>query len=164
MFRYGLVYFLVYNECIVSRYQALFILSVHIQYLLTPAICRNNIYLLHIHVLEFSFAIWTKDISISGIQCPPTGLQLSMQQFLRFFSVFFCFGYDILFRRNQNLGSFLCITVYWSDSDELVSILYAVMFYVDRHNNNNQAFYSQASWGRLEMKPHEQKRRENKER
>jgi hypothetical protein len=22
-------------------------------------------------------------------------------------------------------------------------------------NNNNQAFYSQASWGRLEMKPHE---------
>jgi hypothetical protein len=27
------------------------------------------------------------------------------------------------------------------------------------HNNNNQAFYSQASWGRLEMKPHEQKKR-----
>jgi hypothetical protein len=29
------------------------------------------------------------------------------------------------------------------------------------HNNNinnNQAFYSQASWGRLEMKPHEQKK------
>jgi hypothetical protein len=25
-------------------------------------------------------------------------------------------------------------------------------------NNNNQAFYSQASWGRLEMKPHEQKK------
>jgi hypothetical protein len=24
---------------------------------------------------------------------------------------------------------------------------------------NNQAFYSQASWGRLEMKPHEQKKR-----
>jgi hypothetical protein len=24
-------------------------------------------------------------------------------------------------------------------------------------NNNNQAFYSQASWGRLELKPHEQK-------
>jgi hypothetical protein len=23
--------------------------------------------------------------------------------------------------------------------------------------NNNQAFYSQASWGKLEMKPHEQK-------
>jgi hypothetical protein len=22
------------------------------------------------------------------------------------------------------------------------------------NNNNNQAFYSQASWGRLEMKPH----------
>jgi hypothetical protein len=26
------------------------------------------------------------------------------------------------------------------------------------NNNNNQAFYSQASWGRLEMKPHEQKK------
>jgi hypothetical protein len=25
-------------------------------------------------------------------------------------------------------------------------------------NNNNQAFYSQASWGRLEMKPHEPKK------
>jgi hypothetical protein len=24
---------------------------------------------------------------------------------------------------------------------------------------NNQAFYSQASWGRLEMKPHRQKKR-----
>jgi hypothetical protein len=24
-------------------------------------------------------------------------------------------------------------------------------------NNNNQAFYSQASWGRLELKPHEKK-------
>jgi hypothetical protein len=27
------------------------------------------------------------------------------------------------------------------------------------NNNNNQAFYSQASWGRLEMKPHEPKNR-----
>jgi hypothetical protein len=26
------------------------------------------------------------------------------------------------------------------------------------YNNNNQAFYSQASWGRLEMKPHEPKK------
>jgi hypothetical protein len=26
------------------------------------------------------------------------------------------------------------------------------------NNNNNQAFYSQASWGRLEMKSHEQKK------
>jgi hypothetical protein len=26
------------------------------------------------------------------------------------------------------------------------------------YNNNNQAFYFQASWGRLEMKPHEQKK------
>jgi hypothetical protein len=25
------------------------------------------------------------------------------------------------------------------------------------HNNNNQAFYSQASWGRLQMKPYEKK-------
>jgi hypothetical protein len=41
------------------------------------------------------------------------------------------------------------------------------------NNNNNQAFYSQASWGRLEMEPHEQKKQvqnksekegENKER
>jgi hypothetical protein len=26
------------------------------------------------------------------------------------------------------------------------------------YNNNNQAFYFQASWDRLEMKPHEQKK------
>jgi hypothetical protein len=26
------------------------------------------------------------------------------------------------------------------------------------NNNNNQAFYSQASWDRLEMKPYEQKK------
>jgi hypothetical protein len=25
-------------------------------------------------------------------------------------------------------------------------------------NNNNQAFYSQASWGKLEIKPHEPKK------
>jgi glucan phosphoethanolaminetransferase (alkaline phosphatase superfamily) len=31
------------------------------------------------------------------------------------------------------------------------------------YNNNNQAFYSQASWGRLEMKPHGlKKQRQNK--
>jgi hypothetical protein len=32
----------------------------------------------------------------------------------------------------------------------------------DRQNiaNNNQAFYSQASWGRLKMKPHEPKNRD----
>jgi hypothetical protein len=30
---------------------------------------------------------------------------------------------------------------------------------VKQYNNNNQAIYSQASWGRLEMKPHEQKKR-----
>jgi hypothetical protein len=29
----------------------------------------------------------------------------------------------------------------------------AVQFSVN-NNNNNQVFYSQASWGRLEMKPH----------
>jgi hypothetical protein len=29
---------------------------------------------------------------------------------------------------------------------------------VYQYNNNNQAFYSQASWGRLEMKPHEPKK------
>jgi hypothetical protein len=29
---------------------------------------------------------------------------------------------------------------------------------VYQYNNNNQAFYSQASWGRLEMKPHELKK------
>jgi hypothetical protein len=27
-----------------------------------------------------------------------------------------------------------------------------------KYTNNNQAFYSQASWGRLEMKPHEPKK------
>jgi hypothetical protein len=27
------------------------------------------------------------------------------------------------------------------------------------YNNNNQAFYSQASWGRLEMKLHEQRKK-----
>jgi hypothetical protein len=31
-------------------------------------------------------------------------------------------------------------------------------------NNNNQAFYSQASWGRLDMKPHEQKKHRYKTR
>jgi hypothetical protein len=30
-----------------------------------------------------------------------------------------------------------------------------ILFY---NNNNNQAFYSQASWGRLEMKPQELKK------
>jgi hypothetical protein len=30
---------------------------------------------------------------------------------------------------------------------------------VHRYNNNNQAFYSQAIWGRLKIKPHEQKNR-----
>jgi hypothetical protein len=29
----------------------------------------------------------------------------------------------------------------------------------NQYNNNNQAFYSQASWGRLEMKPQEPKNR-----
>jgi hypothetical protein len=28
-----------------------------------------------------------------------------------------------------------------------------------KNNNNNQAFYSQASWGMLEIKPHEPKNR-----
>jgi hypothetical protein len=32
------------------------------------------------------------------------------------------------------------------------------------NNNNNQAFYSQASWGGLEMKPHEQKKNRYKTR
>jgi hypothetical protein len=26
---------------------------------------------------------------------------------------------------------------------------------LEHNNNNNQAFYSQVSWGRVEMKPHE---------
>jgi hypothetical protein len=34
--------------------------------------------------------------------------------------------------------------------------------YLGYNNNNNQAFYSQASWGRLEMKPHEQKKTRTK--
>jgi hypothetical protein len=32
------------------------------------------------------------------------------------------------------------------------------------YNNHNQAFYSQASWGRLEMKPHEQKKKQGQNR
>jgi hypothetical protein len=32
------------------------------------------------------------------------------------------------------------------------------------NNNNHQAFYSQASWGRLEMKPHELKTKTKQER
>jgi hypothetical protein len=30
--------------------------------------------------------------------------------------------------------------------------------YMITQQHNNQAFYSQASWGRIEMKPHEQKK------
>jgi hypothetical protein len=30
----------------------------------------------------------------------------------------------------------------------------------DLYNNKNQAFYYQASWGRLEMKPHEAKKKQ----
>jgi hypothetical protein len=42
--------------------------------------------------------------------------------------------------------------------DDLIRDLVEV--YVDDIiNNNNQVFYSQASWGKLEMKPHEQKNR-----
>jgi hypothetical protein len=32
------------------------------------------------------------------------------------------------------------------------------MYHYIRDNNNNQAFYSQVSWGRLEMKSHEKKK------
>jgi hypothetical protein len=32
------------------------------------------------------------------------------------------------------------------------------IFLFFHNNNNNQAFYSQASWDRLEMKPHEPKK------
>jgi hypothetical protein len=31
--------------------------------------------------------------------------------------------------------------------------------FLDASINNNQAFYSQASWGMLEMKPHERKKK-----
>jgi hypothetical protein len=31
--------------------------------------------------------------------------------------------------------------------------------YLSSNNNNNQAFYFQASWGKLDMKPHELKKR-----
>jgi hypothetical protein len=31
---------------------------------------------------------------------------------------------------------------------------------INFNNNNNQTFYSQASWDRLEMKPHEQKKKQ----
>jgi hypothetical protein len=38
-----------------------------------------------------------------------------------------------------------------------------VFIYIYNNNNNNQTFYSQASWGRLEMKPHEQKKKGTKQ-
>jgi hypothetical protein len=41
-----------------------------------------------------------------------------------------------------------------SQTNQTVNIFY----------NNNQAFYSQASWGRLEMKPHEPKKSTKQER
>jgi hypothetical protein len=31
-------------------------------------------------------------------------------------------------------------------------------YFNNNKNNNNQAFYSQASWGRIEMKSHEPKK------
>jgi hypothetical protein len=37
-----------------------------------------------------------------------------------------------------------------------------VLAHVYNNNNNNQAFYSQASWRRLEMEPHETKKVQNK--
>jgi hypothetical protein len=54
------------------------------------------------------------------------------------------------------LGPAQVVTLTWfqlyvDDSSDLV---YAIF-----NNNNNQAFYSQASWGKLEMKPHEQKKK-----
>jgi hypothetical protein len=54
------------------------------------------------------------------------------------------------------LGPAQVVTLTWfqlyvDDSSDLV---YAIF----NNNNNNQAFYSQASWGKLEMKPHEQKK------
>ncbi len=36
--------------------------------------------------------------------------------------------------------------------------LYLILLQFFSKYNNNQAFYSQASWGRLEMKPHEPKK------
>jgi hypothetical protein len=35
---------------------------------------------------------------------------------------------------------------------------YPCLLHYNNNNNNNQAFYSQASWDRLEMKPHKQKK------
>jgi hypothetical protein len=36
------------------------------------------------------------------------------------------------------------------------------MYSYSTYNNNNQVFYFQASWGRLEMKPHESKKNRDK--
>jgi hypothetical protein len=50
------------------------------------------------------------------------------------------------------------LEIYW-----IFSMKYSCQFLAlcdTPYNNNNQAFYSQASWGRLEMKPHEPKKQE----
>ncbi len=57
----------------------------------------------------------------------------------------------VIIDRSQNI----CL-LYFLEHDNLVTSDCHSSLY---NNNNNQAFYSQASWGRLEMKPHEQKKR-----
>jgi hypothetical protein len=46
----------------------------------------------------------------------------------------------------------------------IVHIVNIIKRYSERvNNNNNQAFYSHASWDRLEMKPHEPKKKGTKQ-
>jgi hypothetical protein len=39
-----------------------------------------------------------------------------------------------------------------------IAIVTGLQWGKNNNNNNHQAFYSQASWGRLEMKPHKPKK------
>jgi hypothetical protein len=45
-----------------------------------------------------------------------------------------------------------------ADKSTKFLIAYFEVIKLGCNNNNNQAFYSQASWSRLEMKPHEEKK------
>jgi hypothetical protein len=49
-------------------------------------------------------------------------------------------------------------TYFYCKLEEALSTMVLSPF-LNVYNNNNQVFYSQVSWGRLEMKPHEPKKK-----
>jgi hypothetical protein len=70
------------------------------------------------------------------------------------------FPSSILFMRYENNTSL----IKREEKEKIVPVLHfrplvhdLSFSYLINNNNNNQAFYSQASWGRLELKPHEKK-------